>query len=835
MIDAAAAGYSLVAAISAPINAARKMEDALTDLGDKAGMNAGQLSEFGAMARRVAPQVNQFATDLVVGADFLAGMGLSLEKTTAAIPAIGKAATATRASIEDLAVASFAAIDNLKVSAEQTADALDIMAYAGKEGGFELKDMAKDFPSLTSTIQAYGSTGLRAVSDLAAGLQIVRKGAGSASEAATNMANLLQKIGSPGTARRFKALGIDLRTEMKKAQEAGQSPIETILKLTDKALNGDLSKLGDIFEDAEVQKAVRPLLQNLQEYIDLRERSMTSSKGTVDDSFIRQMNTAREASKAFWIQIDNISGAIGNALIPALLALSKAIAPYAAALSDMAAAHPEAVQAIVATVGALAGLRIATTAARWGFLFLKGGALQAALGAATAAQATGKLAGFLFLSRTATRKAAVESVALAAAQARGTQRAFEMARSAYQVARSGNVAGTSLRAAGQAMGEAAAAATAARQRLAAANTALAMTGRIATLVSRGGMIGGIVSVLAGAGSMIAGVATAIVGALATVSAPVWATVAAVAAVGLAVYRYWEPISNFVSGFAEGIGAAIGPMVDMLANGAARIAEAVGGWAKQKLIDFAGLLGIDEGTVNATIANAVTMVQNLGNQIVAVVKAIPSAVSGWIGEMFSMKDYSAEAEASFREAGRNAGLALVNAIKDAVGGLMDWFSGLAGRIRAAIGSVDLKGIIKWPSMPWPFGGGPAAEAAEKAKAVNDNAASAAAAAAPVISGARAAGGPVVGGRTYLVGETGRELFTPAEDGYVHDASSTRQMAARPESGLTSRAVGGDVNVRIDMGGVVIRNDADIARIIAEIERKLRDQIDGLQADLGYSVA
>jgi TP901 family phage tail tape measure protein len=42
---------------------------------------------------------------------------------------------------------------------------------------------------------------------------------------------------------------------------------------------------------------------------------------------------------------------------------------------------------------------------------------------------------------------------------------------------------------------------------------------------------------------------------------------------------------------------------------------------------------------------------------------------------------------------------------------------------------------------------------------------------VYSNKRAAGGPVSGGQSYLVGEEGPEMFTPSSSGYVHDAATT----------------------------------------------------------------
>lgn len=376
MLDATAAAYTLYRGISAPVNASRDFESALTDLADKGNMSTSQMNSFGAMARTIAPKVNQLSTEVVRGADYLVGMGLGIEATTKAMPAIGRAATGTRASIETLSSAAFAVIDNLKVPAERTASALDIMAYAGKEGGYELRDMAKDFPAMTASMQAFGSTGVNAVADLAAALQIVRKGAGSGAEAATNMNNILQKIVAPATVRKFKEFGIDIRKELVKAQKAGVSPIEMIVKQTQKALKGDLSKLGDLFEDSQVQKGLRPLLQQFEDYIDLRERAMKNSGGTVDQSFALQMDSNREKLKASKIKLNNMAISIGNALIPAINQVVDALGPLIEKVTEFADKHPEVVQAIAAITAGLVVMKATTSASRFAFFFLKGGMLD---------------------------------------------------------------------------------------------------------------------------------------------------------------------------------------------------------------------------------------------------------------------------------------------------------------------------------------------------------------------------------------------------------------------------------------------------------------------------
>lgn len=264
----------------------------------------------------------------------------------------------------------------------------------------------------------------------------------------------------------------------------------------------------------------------------------------------------------------------------------------------------------------------------------------------------------------------------------------------------------------------------------------------------GGLFSGIV---AGAGSAVTGILSTFAGlaaGIATITAPVWGVIAlvagAVAGLALTIYNYWVPISEFVKGFVGVIFNALSDLAAELLGFGSRIASAVGSWATEKLIDFGAWLGIDEATVRAAIDQAVAGVTAAAQRIVDIVKAIPGAVAGWIGDIFTMNQYSEAATSGFRTAGEQAGQALVDAIKAAINGLVDWFRGLPGRIASAIGSIDLGSLVKWPRMPSWLGGSSAPTTEVEA---------------------RATGGPVAAGRPYLIGERGPELMVPKHNGFV----------------------------------------------------------------------
>ncbi len=367
LVDTGAAALALGAAFGIPIRKAREFEAVLEDIAQKAPELRKQQLQLGASFRALGPEVNRSAQEIARGADILAGLGVQDPAgLVAMMRPIGKAATAYRAEIEDLANAGYAATSNLKIPFEDTQRALAIMAVAGKEGAFELKDMARYFPSLTASAQALGQTGAPAVADLAAALQITRKGAGDAEEAATNLSNVLQKINAPLTRKKFAKFGVDLEASMKAAAAKGMTPIEAIAEITNRTLKGDLNKLGDLFEDAQVQKGLRPLIQNLELYREIRAKAGGATAAVVDQDFLDRMKTGAARADAFRAKIQNLAISFGTALLPGLNSFLDLIGPIAGGVASLAERFPGLTRLVVGATAAIVALRLATLAFRFG-------------------------------------------------------------------------------------------------------------------------------------------------------------------------------------------------------------------------------------------------------------------------------------------------------------------------------------------------------------------------------------------------------------------------------------------------------------------------------------
>lgn len=377
LLGAAAAGYGLAKSLGTPISAASQFETSLLNIGQKADMSDEKISAMGKRIRALAPIVNKSALEVAKGIDALVGFGLDTERAETLMGPIGRAATAYQAEIEDLSKAGFAVLDNLKVKAEDFGKALDVMAQSGKDGAFEIKDMAAKFPELTAAASALEMKGIKAVGRLSAALQIARKGAGTSAEAATNTGNLMQKIISPETTTKFKKVGIDIRKELEKTQATGGDVFEMIDRLIKKATKGNMSKIGDFFQDSEVQKFLRPLWQNIDEYRRIRDEALRAA-GVVDKDFQRRMLTNAARTEAFKIRLEGLSMTIGNILLPSVNRLLDALSPVILSFEKFAEANPGLVGGATKAAAALIALRIAGIAGKFALGWLWGGALAAA-------------------------------------------------------------------------------------------------------------------------------------------------------------------------------------------------------------------------------------------------------------------------------------------------------------------------------------------------------------------------------------------------------------------------------------------------------------------------
>ncbi len=389
------------AVIAAPVvlsmKSAMDYKDQTNDIAITGGFDEAEEERLSSVMRGAALKWNQTQAEVAKGTAVLIAGGISSAAELAAYaPVMAKTATATRASMDDLGSVAIALNDNLGIGAAGLERSMNMLAYAGKQGQFELADMAKWLPQLTPQFAALGITGERAVAEIGASLQIARKGAGSNDEAANNFKNFLSKLTSPETLKAFEKAGIDLQGSMKNLVSSGLSPAQAMIEIITKHLGtkgpaaaeeyqkalsikddqerqmalsrlDEAYKLGELFADQQVLSYVRPALANQKDLGGIGQRSKDAAdKGVNDTDWARRMRSPKEQMKLLSININDLAITVGSVLLPALVDVSAAVLPVIQSFAAWAGTHPEVIKGAVGLVGGLFALKLAFLGVAYG-------------------------------------------------------------------------------------------------------------------------------------------------------------------------------------------------------------------------------------------------------------------------------------------------------------------------------------------------------------------------------------------------------------------------------------------------------------------------------------
>ena len=398
MRETAGAALAVGAPVVVSVKMAAALEDLVKDIAITGEMTQAEEQKLGQVLRDTARQYNQHATEVGAGLQALVASGItSSAELQRYAPILAKAATATRASVDDLGNVFVALKNNLNVGAQDTEAALNMLAYAGKQGQFELKEMAKWMPNLAPMMQAMGVTGTEAVAELGAALQVARKGAGSSDEAANNLRNFLSKVTAPDTLKDFEKAGIDLKGSLIQLRAQGMTPMmgmleiirdymkkvggEGAVKQFDAAAKaGDMEGvkalsesygLGALFQDMQAMSFIRPAIADMEEFKRIKEGAMAAGgKDMLGDDFAKRMAGSQEQMKRFGILAQDIGLSIGTALLPPLVSIMESLAPVIKGIGEWAQANPGLVKTIVGIGLALTAGKLAVLGMGWAVSFL---------------------------------------------------------------------------------------------------------------------------------------------------------------------------------------------------------------------------------------------------------------------------------------------------------------------------------------------------------------------------------------------------------------------------------------------------------------------------------
>jgi len=351
------------------------------------GRTVIQTSKDAGMERNaVADLVNQ-----------LVGAGMELDKSMAYTPVAAKFAVGQGASGVDTASMIMALQQNAKITDPRVMQqALEAIAYQGQAGSFEASDMAKWFPQLLAGMEKNGITGLDAVTSLGAMLQVQMKTAGSSDEAANNLKNWMEKIGSGDVVKAYKDVGIDYQASLNTGLQKGMNVIESSMALAmkyveatdpakakkikdaqagiDKEVDPEKAKAalealektlrtGDLFVDMQVKAALTAYAQNRGLYAELKADSQNAT-GILDKNLAER----RETSSQRWAELgqawNDSMRSIGDAIRPATDAVAQGLIAVLGGMTKLSDKLPAVVLGIAGLTSAVIALMTARSAAK---------------------------------------------------------------------------------------------------------------------------------------------------------------------------------------------------------------------------------------------------------------------------------------------------------------------------------------------------------------------------------------------------------------------------------------------------------------------------------------
>ncbi|WP_054308918.1 phage tail tape measure protein [Mesorhizobium sp. 1M-11] len=321
---AATARYLAPAAIAMGVQRSVVAYAAVERRLNRIAINADQGKEaVGGMLKTVNQISYEYAIaqdDVTTGLETLVAAGRSADDAMKFLPAVTATAQAAGAEIADIATTADAVAGSFDIAGDKMQHAFDILVTSGKQGKFELKDMAQYLPSMAPAFAALGYKGEKGLGKLAAMLQTIRQRTGSAGEAATAAQNIFQKMESEETVKKFAKFGVDLRAELAKARKEGRDLVDTFLDLSEKATKGDLSKIPQLFTDAQFQVGMRALLQGRKDM-----EGFQRALANVDGATMRDVNkvladteTKLDRMASSWTRF---STSFGNTIAPPVTGL----------------------------------------------------------------------------------------------------------------------------------------------------------------------------------------------------------------------------------------------------------------------------------------------------------------------------------------------------------------------------------------------------------------------------------------------------------------------------------------------------------------------------------
>lgn len=380
-------------------------------IGQTKAQLAGTLKVIGGVAAAVYAGPVKAAMDYETA---LAKVGTIADGTKVPMETMSKEIMALSNSTGIAATALADDVYNAISAGQDTADAVNFVAYSTKLAKAGFAESAQTLDVLTTILNAYGleadevgrvsdmliqtqnkgkvtvaelssvmgkiiptakSNGV-ALEQITAGYAIMTSKGIAAADSTTYMNSMLNELGKSGTTA-DKALRAAAGKGFKELMAEGKSLSEVLNILQEDAAKGGKS-LADVFGSAEAGKAAVALLSDGAEDFNEQVENMLAASdgiGATQAAFEQMEDTTAARMEKAKNSIVNLGVVLGQQLLPVVGTLADKVAGVVTKVSEFAQQNPKAVQTALKAVAAFAGLRVAGLGTKLGFLEIKKGFL----------------------------------------------------------------------------------------------------------------------------------------------------------------------------------------------------------------------------------------------------------------------------------------------------------------------------------------------------------------------------------------------------------------------------------------------------------------------------
>lgn len=255
-----AGGYAGLVAGAGGAGMAKMLADTqsrFTRIGIAADLSDGEVQKLkqSIYDAAAAPDVRINSDEITAAVESIIEKTGDLDFAQANIRNIGLAIQATGAAGKDIGDVLSEFQKQGILGPKEVLETLDILNQQGKSGAFTLQNIAALGPRVITAYTASGRSGVQAMREMGAALQLIRMGTGSAEMAATAFEATMRSLSDPAKLKLLEGAGLKIFDPAKlKAGQRVLRPINEIMAEIIKLTRGDTVKLGMVF-DAEAIRA----------------------------------------------------------------------------------------------------------------------------------------------------------------------------------------------------------------------------------------------------------------------------------------------------------------------------------------------------------------------------------------------------------------------------------------------------------------------------------------------------------------------------------------------------------------------------------------------------